>query len=903
MPITKSKFDSKDCSSYSKDDLVEFAKKLKLPYSGTKDKICERINDHLGSESSSTKKKTSTKKKSEKKDDFDVMSCSSYTAVQLKEYCKKYGLRVSGTKGELCDRLRDKFSCDLPKKKKDDPSFDPKKCDGDKPSYSKYELEKFADKNKVTVKKSDTKRDICDKLTSKASCKELEVVEVGKALKKKKPIIEIETDSEEEEKPRKRATKKKIIKDDTTDEEEERPKTPPKRKPAAKKPVKKVEIEIETTTDEEEERPKTPPKRKPAAKKPVKKVEIEIETTTDEEEERPKRKPAPKKPAKKGEDDEFDEKKCGDKPRYLKAKIISFAEKYNLNTSGTAKDICVRIKDHLSERGEEVPEIVEDVLEEEEKPKKRYTEKNLKQEIFDDVKNGENILRDHPELIDREDFANFKKLEKDKILFLNMFSGLKGSFHTLLEYFIAERPYRRFFSTYMVRIGKKKNSPKEIIDEFGHLLGGKLLAKFKVLSDKKKLSIAEEYIKSTKPLIHFFGVDECRDDNYKHCAENGEVCDIDLGQCVKEDDLALRADGIEIDGKRIIGSISSIKALRKKLKIKTKEEAEEERIEAEKMEEKMRKNAEKERKKKEKEAEEEAEKSRKKTDKDRRKKEEADRIAAEHAEEKERAAKKERAKERERDEAKKERERAESAAKKERESGYADGPLPPASPRVKPKPSSKPVKPVSPEDVIDELDEGDEIIEEESDAALPSGGVALDKLKDLFGSVDREGKLFKKKKKDEEESDEEDEERIEHKRRKKEKKERKRREAEERDAIAEKEATDAYAAVLKKREVEKESRLEKERAAERKEEEESERKAEEDAKKKEMESKLKPLGRDKDEERRLADESRRKIKDELAKRDDEEVLEDLPSKESLLSLAKELAKPQKEIARCLGLLP
>jgi len=83
-------------------------------------------------------------------------------------------------------------------------------------------------------------------------------------------------------------------------------------------------------------------------------------------------------------------------------------------------------------------------------------------------------------------------------------------------------------------------------------------------------------------------------------------------------------------------------------------------------------------------------------------------------------------------------------------------------------------------------------------------------------------------------------------------------------------------------------------------EEEAERKAAEDIKRTEM----KPVGREKkEEESRMAEESRRKIKEEIAKRDDEQVLDDLPSKESLLSLAKELAKPQKEIARCLGLLP
>jgi len=898
MTITKSKFDSKECSSYSKDELVEFAKKLKLPYSGTKDTLCTRIKDHLdGGESSSSTKKKSTKKKTDDKDDFDVMSCSTYTAVQLKEYCKKYGLRVSGTKSELCDRLRDKFSCDLPKKKKDDPSFDPKKCEGDKPVYSKYELEKFAEKNKVHVKKGDTKRDICDRLTSKASCKELEVVEVGKPLRKRKPI-EIESDTDEEEKPKRKPASRK------------------RRASAKKKPI----IEVETTTDEEEEKPKRKPasrkRRASAKKKPI----IEVETTTDEDEEKPKRKPASRKrrspPSKKDNSDEFDEKKCGDKPKYLKAKIISFAEKYNLNTSGTAKDICVRIKDHLSDMGKEVPEIVEDVLEEEEeeekekedvpiKKGKKYTERNLKNDIIDDNDKAEVLFHKHPEIVDRNDFANFMKIDtKDRRLFVNMFTALDGSFHDLLEYFIAERPYRRFFSTYMVRISKKKNTPKEIEDEFGHLLGGKLLAKFKILSDNKKFSIAQEYISDSKPISSLLRVDECRDDYYEHCSKRGESCDIDLGQCVKEDDLASRSDGIEIGGKRIIGSSSSLKALRKKLNIKTKEEIEDELSEAKKLEEYARKKVEKKEKKRLKEEKEVAKKDRKKSEKEMRKRDEEVKILSEKMEE-EAKSEREKTKEMARRESEKKRRDMEEREKKRPiiESAYEDGPLPPASPRVKPIKPTKPVKPSSPEeDIIDELEEGEEIVEEEeSDIGLPSGGVALDKLKDLFGGLDREGRLFKKVSKGEE-SESEDDERAEHKRKKKEKKERKRREQEEKDAIAEREATDAYAAVLRKREAEKEARLKKEREAERKEEEEAERKEEADVKRKEMEAKMIPLGRDTEEDRRLADKSRRKIKEELEKRDDEQILEDLPSKESLLSLAKELAKPQKEIARCLGLL-
>ena len=175
--LSKDTFDPETCQKYSKDELQEFAKKLGIPYSGTKEKICQRIEEEL-SDSPKSKKKSSSKKseskkssktgsanadgaskssktgsakadgasKSEKKPsskkkddsgDFDVTKCMKYTVAELKDYCKKCGIRVSGTKAELCDRLNEKFSCDLPK---GDEVFDPKKCEGDKPGYSKYEL-------------------------------------------------------------------------------------------------------------------------------------------------------------------------------------------------------------------------------------------------------------------------------------------------------------------------------------------------------------------------------------------------------------------------------------------------------------------------------------------------------------------------------------------------------------------------------------------------------------------------------------------------------------------------------------------------------------------------------------------------------------------------------------------
>lgn len=861
MPITKSNFDSEDCSSYSKDDLVEFAKKLKLPYTGTKSKICERINEHLGS---LDKKKPSSKKKDKKgdknndgDDDFDVVKCSSYTVVQLKEYCKKYGLKISGTKSELCNRLQDKFSCDLPKKKNDsDDAFNPKKCEGDKPVYSKYELEKFANANKVSVKKSDTKRAMCDKLVSKTNCKELIIVEIDTKKKKKKPI-EIEIESDEEE-----------------------PK--PKKKPSKKRKVKELESEEESI----------PKKKSPKKKSPRKVSPLE----------------------------DFDDKKCGDKPRYLKSKIISYAEKYGLETSGTAKDICIRIKDHLSDVGKKVPEIVEDVLEELESESESSSESEdeiesqgtltqLKSELT--KTNSKDILKKYSHLISSNDLENFKKLDiKDQTLFINLFNNNDSDFHTFLEYFIKERDYKRFFSVYTVRT-KKGMSSKDIIKEFGHLLDKLVLAKFNILSDKKKLSIAKKYLTSTQSINHFIPIDECRSDYYEHCSENKEVCNIDLGQCVREKDLDHKYDGIEIDGNRIIGSKDSLETLKKKLNIKSKEEIEleEEEDESEKVIKRLLKPAIEFKKQQEKEE------LKRKYEK-RLKEEEDHKKVLEHERQK----------------------RLKREKEEKEESGYIDqGRLAPASPRLK-KPSDKPyidldlLKQKSPfkprskpkiKSPIIELEEGDIINEEESEdeeenkpiikPSIPSGEIALDKLKDLFGTIEKEGSLFKKTYKgSEKKSEKQDElkkslldqykkdklkEKESDERREREK-EQKRQELREKEDIAEREARESLADMNRKR-LEAKNAIENEKREKQREKERLQ--EERDRERERLEKTLKPLIRK--DVKSLDDESRRKIRDEVERREDELILEELPTKENLLSLAKELDKPQKEIARCLGLIP
>lgn len=887
VEITKSNFDSDNCKKYSKDELTEFAKKLKIPYSGTKDKICERIKTHLSdSKSPSSKKDTSSskKKKTSKsdEDDFDVIECSSYTLVQLKEYAKKFGLRVSGTKSELCDRLREKFSCDLPKKSEE--IFNPKKCDGNNPSYSKYELEKFAKKNKISVKKNDTKRDICEKLSSKAECKELEVVEISKKREKS--------------------------------------------------PSKKRKI-----------------------------IEEEESETSEDEEEKPKIK------------DDFDEKKCGDKPRYLKAKIIDFAKKYGVKHDGTSKDICIRIKKYLNEKNvpekerEEIKETVKKVLkskskivieeetssEEDDEETPKISDRKLR-ELLKKTRDI-SVIDKYKNSLSDDDYWNYTKLsDKHKKLFIDMLYNFKNqSIHELLEYFIKEKSYRQFFMLYHNRaIGGKKNLI-ETIDEFDYLLGEKLVAKFKALSAETRKNIAEKYVYNIKPLSHFISVNECNEDN-NNCY--GEVCDIGLGQCVNEDDLANRPeDSLENNGKRIIGDKTSISLLRKKLGIKTEKELKEEREMELKEKETRLKNLSKEKEEKRKIEE---KRTKRKELEDKNLKEEMNiksgydkptNLPSPRIKGDTEPPWLARAKEAEKNKPlirrktsiyptifqddyhgrNEEKKLDEDIGIKTSNKGISMNKLNDLFEDLN---TNKPLirkQSISPIFQNEKLKEGDEIFESDDTIKIRSAsnkGISMDKLNDLFedlndkspsqrkqsispnrmnsseiyfdkmenlyGSSTNKGEFF--------ETNKEREEKRENKRIRKEEKREDKRIRKERVLVAEKEANDALQNVYKKREEDNKKLEQKEIDNKAKQETTRLKKIEDDIIRKEQEDKMIPLGRNLKNDEKMLDESRKRINKELERREEEQELQEIPSKEELLILSKELDKPQKEIARCLGLI-
>ena len=869
LVLSKDTFDLNVCDKYTKDSLIEFAKELNLPYSGTKEKICQRIDEKLSK--SKSKSKSPKKKKAVVGDDFDVTKCMTYTSAELKDFCKKYGLRVSGTKTELCDRLRDKFSCDLPDK--DDDIFDPKKCEGDNPSYSKYELEKFAKQNKIKISSSDTKKDMCDKIVDKVDCSELEVVEVGSKVSKKK------------------SSKKK----------------------------KEVDIEIEYDSDDEPtpKKKKTSPKKKSPKKVSKKKKEVDIEIESDSDDEPTPKKKSPKKVSKKK--DEFKDSKC---MSYLKDELIAFSEEYGLDTKGTKVDLCNRLKKHL--KGTKIPDDIKKVIDEVEKgesPKKKTLKKVSKKKkivIIEELDNDEDeepktpkksspkkskgdleeILREKlgsstksefvsiieqygidKNIVSSEAFATFKSLDT-KNMFIDMYvrGNNKPTFEEAINYFYPERSYRKFFSKYYIAVINNDLDGSDVIKSYGDLIG-KYLDKFKSLGSSKRKSITKEYIENMKPFSKYITLRDCNksgDGSDLDCGD--DVCNIDLGQCVSKDDLDSDSKVVDIKGNKIVGNKAALDSLKKTLKI--------------------------------------GEKPKPTIPK---KKPVSPKVIIEDD----------------------------------------DEPTPPKKKTPKKKPVSPKKKTPTPKKI--KLDEGDEIREDEGDGEY-QGDIILDSLVDIYGDLLKDKDRPKKKYDDKAENERKRKERAEavekrekeerRKREEREEKERAERKREEEDKeerrILEKERAEhekekrkeekrkeekrkeekrkeeermkqeEYDADQRRREEEKErekdrkreereekerSRDEKEREralkAERKREEEERKEEELAERKRKEEAGLIKIGRDKVEDDK---DIPKRVSDALKKKRDEDDLDELPSKEDLLKLAKGLSKPQQEIAKCLGLL-
>jgi hypothetical protein len=464
-----------------------------------------------------------------------------YKLPELKDFCKKYGLRVSGTKTELCARLSDKFSCDL-KVKDDDREFNSDKCKGDNPSYSKYELEKFAENNNVKISKKDTKKDICKKLLNKVDCKELEVVEVST--------------------PKSSSSKRKS----------KSPKSPKKRSSSKKK-----EVESESEDDH--------PKRKSSKKSSKKDIEIEVESDSEDEENKIK--------------SDFENQYEIDDTKFWQMSYTENNKKKKLggifvDLKKNSKSVLELVVDKIGvknfkklDKDELVTEIEKllkgkgNVSIKKKEKSRDELELRLKKKIdnfnkkkYDssvDIHRVIDMFGVSKNIISKSDLSDFNKLnETEIVIFCDFYSSKDDlSFHDALEYFIPEKDYRTFFSKYYVReFIKKDDTGDEIVKKYGDLLGRDLLNKFKSLSKTKRNELVKKYIQGIKPLSYFMKVNKCNESGNGDdlsCEEG--VCNISLGQCVDKDSQG-KYENDTIKGQEIIGTKDAISALKKKLKPK-----------------------------------------------------------------------------------------------------------------------------------------------------------------------------------------------------------------------------------------------------------------------------------------------------------------------------------------------
>jgi SAP domain. len=188
---TADTFDIKKCKNYSVAGLKALAKKLGARCTGNNDELCKNIHEFLslknkgkkggkveddGTENDGTEDDgTENDGTEDDEEKFDLKKCMQYKAPELKKFCNQYGLKISGTKQVLCDRLKEHFKeksppkkspkksppkPKSPKKSSDEENFtDPEQC------YNKHSQKKLQEEcKKYGLKVSGNKTVLCERL-------------------------------------------------------------------------------------------------------------------------------------------------------------------------------------------------------------------------------------------------------------------------------------------------------------------------------------------------------------------------------------------------------------------------------------------------------------------------------------------------------------------------------------------------------------------------------------------------------------------------------------------------------------------------------------------------------------------------------------------------------------------
>ncbi len=147
--VPKESFVPSKCMTYTKPYLVNLAKSRKLAYSGTKKVLCDRL----------TKSNAPMGRINEKASvPFDIMKCMRYRKDVLIRECAKRGLKTTGIKESLCERLYKGTSPNAKPNVNMGNAFNVTKC----MSYKKDVLVQQCKKRKLKV--SGNKSELCDRL-------------------------------------------------------------------------------------------------------------------------------------------------------------------------------------------------------------------------------------------------------------------------------------------------------------------------------------------------------------------------------------------------------------------------------------------------------------------------------------------------------------------------------------------------------------------------------------------------------------------------------------------------------------------------------------------------------------------------------------------------------------------
>lgn len=207
------------CMKHKKDVLTGHAKKLGLDVSGTKEELCKRIGKHYKSGVLSENKEEREEEREEKREekeehvsfteDFNdtirnIDKCvEGNNLAELKAQADKFGLKISGTKKALCERilnykkeLLEKHARDTLNLQESSEEERIRKCTENK----MVELKQISEGLNLKMNKGETKENLCRRIVEKSTPKKSKHAPIFASILKKVENLDYNTPARKERK-------------------------------------------------------------------------------------------------------------------------------------------------------------------------------------------------------------------------------------------------------------------------------------------------------------------------------------------------------------------------------------------------------------------------------------------------------------------------------------------------------------------------------------------------------------------------------------------------------------------------------------------------------------------------------------------------------------------------------